>query len=235
MLGFARFRKPTKEGDVETPRTLSDAARCRRRCSFLQRSPHPRLDGGSVGPRGRADCRRRHIGGIVPPLSLAGKSVCNPCGSGKLINHGGPTMTTNKTYMRLLGAVRPVRCDSGYVSTINQFFQDVAHDSGMPTNVYAATRSTRASSTRRRSAATYTDTRPRSRPTAARRTAAARVCLSDAQLQTEINNVIASQGWTKNSTNMFFMFTPKNVESCDSRAAAPSRPTAPTTAPAAAG
>jgi hypothetical protein len=32
-----------------------------------------------------------------------------------------------------------------------------------------------------------------------------------AQLQTEINNVIASQGWVKNGTNMFFLFTAKSV------------------------
>lgn len=39
-------------------------------------------------------------------------------------------------------------------------------------------------------------------------------CLTDAQIQTEINNVIASKGWVKNGTNMFFMFTPQNVGSC---------------------
>src|SRR5712692_2939552 len=39
-------------------------------------------------------------------------------------------------------------------------------------------------------------------------------CLTDAQLQTEIDNVINAHGWTRNGTNMFFMFTPKNVGSC---------------------
>src|SRR5262249_28907593 len=40
------------------------------------------------------------------------------------------------------------------------------------------------------------------------------VCITDAQLLTEINNVIAAQGWTANSTTQFFMFLPQNAGSC---------------------
>src|SRR5581483_183848 len=40
------------------------------------------------------------------------------------------------------------------------------------------------------------------------------VCLTDAQIQNEVNSVIAAHGWVKNGTNMFFVFTPQNVGSC---------------------
>ena len=39
-------------------------------------------------------------------------------------------------------------------------------------------------------------------------------CLTDSQLQTEIKRVIAAQGWTIDSTNLFFIFTPANVGIC---------------------
>jgi hypothetical protein len=40
------------------------------------------------------------------------------------------------------------------------------------------------------------------------------VCLSDAQLQQEIANVANAQGWPRNPTTLFFIFTPKGVGSC---------------------
>ena len=39
-------------------------------------------------------------------------------------------------------------------------------------------------------------------------------CLSDAQIQAEIQKVIAANGWTPSPTTAFFMFTPKGVGSC---------------------
>jgi hypothetical protein len=151
-----------------------------------------------------------HIGGLVRPY--VGKGVCNPCGPSKLVYHGGPVMTTNKVYSIFWKPVGQVM-DAGYVSTINQFFQDVSADSGMPTNVYAAT--TQYSSIQYASTfgGTFTDTAsfPGNGCTPY---GGGTVCLSDAQLQAEINKVVSQQGWTKSPTNMFFIFTPKNVESC---------------------
>src|SRR5690349_15562950 len=56
------------------------------------------------------------IGGLVRPNS-GGKGVCNPCGNGKLVNHGGPTMTTNKVYSIFWNPPGQFM-DAGYVSTI---------------------------------------------------------------------------------------------------------------------
>src|SRR5215472_5742705 len=44
--------------------------------------------------------------------------------AGNLTSHGGPVMHQNTTYSIFWGSI-----DSGYQSTINRFFGDVAHDS----------------------------------------------------------------------------------------------------------
>src|SRR5205814_9811208 len=41
------------------------------------------------------------------------------------------------------------------------------------------------------------------------------ICLTDAQLQNEIKNVVNAQGWPKgDGTSMYFLFTPQDVNSC---------------------
>ena len=160
------------------------------------------------------------IGGLVPPNKVGnhevGPGVCNPCGSGKLINHGGPTMTTNKTYT-VFWLPSGQFMQSGYQSTVNQFFQDVSADSGMPTNIYAATTQYSGIQYASTYGGTVTDTAafPVNGCTPS---GGESVCLSDAQLQTELKKVIGQQGWTINGTNMFFIFTPRNVGSCDAGA-----------------
>src|SRR2546423_5964209 len=72
-----------------------------------------------------------HVGGVVPTIGAPQVQ-----GAGNLINHGGPTMTTNHVYA-IYWVPSGYSVASGYTSTINQFFGDVAHDSGMGSNVYA--------------------------------------------------------------------------------------------------
>src|SRR5579859_990953 len=78
-----------------------------------------------------------HIAGVVPTVHGPNDN-CPPsgCGAGNLINHGGPVMTTNKTYA-IYWVPGGYSIAPGYDTTINQFFTDVAHDSGMTTNVYS--------------------------------------------------------------------------------------------------
>jgi IPT/TIG domain len=146
------------------------------------------------------------IGGVVPTV---GHQVQ---GSGDLINHGGPVMTTNKTYAIYwvpVGSSMP----AGYQSTINQFFTDVAHDSGMSSNVYASDTqysSIQYSSTFAGSTVATTAFPSNGCPVYSGVTR----CLTDAQLQNEINTVIGSQGWVKNGTTQFFLFTPQSLGSC---------------------
>jgi len=40
------------------------------------------------------------------------------------------------------------------------------------------------------------------------------ICLTDAQLRTEITHAISVNGWTSSATHMFFIYTPRGVTSC---------------------
>jgi hypothetical protein len=147
-----------------------------------------------------------NIGGVVP---LVGRQVQ---GSGDLTFHGGPVMTTNKTYA-IYWVPSGFSMPSGYQSTINQFFGDVAHDNGMSSNVYAV--DTQYSSIQYNSTFGASAVDTNAFPTSGCPVySGVTRCLTDAQLQTEILNVISAQGWVKNGTNMFFMFTPQGVGSC---------------------
>jgi hypothetical protein len=162
------------------------------------------------GARAASPLLPARAGGFVPARGHASPAVQ---GSGDLIYHGGPVMTTNKTYS-IFWIPSGQSVSAQYVSTINQFFQDVAHDSGMSSNVYAS--DTQYSNILYKSAfgGTFTDTSVFPANGCSPYSGAS-VCLTDSQLQSEINKVIQQQGWVKNSTNMFFLFTPNNVESCD--------------------
>jgi hypothetical protein len=148
-----------------------------------------------------------HIAGVVPPI---GAQVS---GTGDLLYHGGPVMLTNKTYA-IYWVPQGYSVGSGYTSTINQYFGDVAHDSGMGTNVYAV--ATQYSSIQYNSAVggSVTDTNAFPSSGCPLYEGDITKCLTDAQIITEIDNVINARGWTRNATNMFFMFTPIGVGSC---------------------
>src|SRR2546421_7688485 len=60
-------------------------------------------------------------------------------GSGTLLNHGGATMTTNTTYAIYWNPSNwSQHLPTGYDTLVNQYFGDVAHDSGLTSNVYYA-------------------------------------------------------------------------------------------------
>jgi hypothetical protein len=156
---------------------------------------------------------KRTTGGFVPPVGHAGPGVQ---GSGDLINHGGPVMLTNTTYT-IFWIPSGQTVSAKYVSTINQYFQDVAHDSGLSSNVYASDTQYSGilySSTFAPATNSYTDTA--AFPTnGCNPYGGALKCLSDSQLQAEIDKVISLKSWVRNGTSQFFIFTPKEVESCD--------------------
>jgi hypothetical protein len=155
-----------------------------------------------------------HIAGVVPTIGHVGpQDQCNPpCGSGDLLYHGGPTMTTNNVYA-IFWVPGGYSVASGYQSTINQFFTDVAHDSGMGTNVYSV--ATQYSGIQYSSTFGGSVTDTNAFPTSGCLLYNGLTeCLTDAQIIAEIDNQINANGWTRNATNMFFMFTPNNVGSC---------------------
>jgi len=157
----------------------------------------------------------RHTGGYVP----AHGSVVSPYVSpNDLEYHGGPVMRINKTYA-IYWQPAGYSVSANYKTLIDRYFSDVAAASGANTNVYSVetqyydtTGPIAYSST---FGGSVTDTTPfpaNGYPSCG----GPSKCLSDAQLQSEIQSVISKQGWTRNLTTQFFLFTPNNVGSCDS-------------------
>jgi len=102
---------------------------------------------------------------------------------------------------------------SDYEATINQYFTDVAADSGLTTNVYSVL--TQYSNIEYDStfAGSYVEEHPF--PANGCNDGFDKYCVTDQQLQQEIANVIERKGWPKFSlTTLYFIFTPANVGVC---------------------
>jgi hypothetical protein len=153
-----------------------------------------------------------HVGGIVRPFGGPHKLGLVQ-GSGNLLFHGGPTMTTNKAYA-IYWIPAGYSVASGYTSTINQFFGDVAHDSGLTSNVYAVVTQYSGIQYGATFGGSVTDTNAYPANGCPLYASGISKCLTDAQIIGEIDKVINAQGWTRNGTNVFFMFTPHGVGSC---------------------
>ena len=152
--------------------------------------------------------------GMVPTLGSAYRATY---GYGQLRYHNGPVMHTNKVYAIYWQPSNwSAQMASGYSALIDRYFTDVAADSGKPTNVYwAATQYYDGAgyvsySSSFAGSVTVTDPLPAS----GCKDSATSVCLTDAQLQSEIKSVVSRNGWTANSSTEFFLFTAPGVGSC---------------------
>lgn len=136
-------------------------------------------------------------------------------GAGNLRNHGGPVEHTNKTYA-IYWVPAGYSMQSGYSSVINQYFTDVAADSGKQSNVYYTATQYSDSTGHIQYSSTfggsYTDTNPL--PASGCSDSDTAVCLTDAQVQAEIKKDVATAGWTAGPSTEFFLFTAKGIGSC---------------------
>jgi hypothetical protein len=142
--------------------------------------------------------------------------------------NGGPVMPSNTDYMVLWSPTGLGAYPAGYVSGLERYFKDLAHDSGGHQNVdstsaqyadltgaFALYKSTFGG------ALVVTDPYPASQcPVAAPVTA----CLTDAQLQTELEHIVAARHLSTDLTHEYFMLTPPHVEGCFSNQATASPP-----------
>jgi len=168
---------------------------------------------GLVGMSAGTARGHRVLGMDVPrQLHAAG----TPSGSGQLIYHGGPVMHANTTYA-IYWIPPGYTAQAGYSTLIDQYFTDVAADSGLTTNVnYTATQyHDGAGNVRYRSSfgGSYTDTAPL--PASRCTDSYTAVCLSAVQIRAEIQRTIAKTGWATGPSSAFFLFTAKGVGSCD--------------------
>src|SRR4051812_24494490 len=106
--------------------------------------------------------------------------------------------------------------DANYAFVINRYFQDVAAASGSTSNVYSVATQYYDSSGPVQYASSvggsYVDHDPL--PASGCSDGVDPSCLTDAQLQAEIQNVLTAKGWHGSLTNEFFLMTPVGVGSC---------------------
>jgi hypothetical protein len=124
-------------------------------------------------------------------------------------------MHTNQTYT-IFWVPPGYTVDANYTSLIDQFFLDVAADSGHPSNVYASDTQyydwSGYISYASRFGGSVVDINPF--PQSGCSDPYTSVCLTDAQIQQEIGTVIATQRWTPGPSAVFFMLTARGVGSC---------------------
>ena len=157
----------------------------------------------------------RDINGVVPRVDSVSNTASPFAGSGNLTYHNGPIMTTNKTYA-IYWIPPGYTVSANYQSLINQFFGDVAADSGKTTNVYwSDTQYYNTAKTHIQYKSTFggsaVDTK--ALPASGCTDSATKVCLSNTQLRNEINSVATAHGWARAGA-IFFMFTAKGIGSC---------------------
>jgi hypothetical protein len=163
-----------------------------------------------------------HMRGIVFARgSAAAHSQALSARTSNLTYHNGPVMHTNATYA-IYWIPSGYSVQSGYQSVINGYFSNVAAASGQSSNVYwAGTQYYDGSgnitySSSFKGAINDTDSFPASGCSDSDTS----VCLTDAQLQTEIAHVITANGLPTGLGTEYFLFTPKNVGSCSGTACA---------------
>ena len=132
--------------------------------------------------------------------------------------NGGPVMPSNTDYMVLWSPTGLSAYPAGYVSGLRTFFRDLAHDSGGHQNVDSVsaqyndlTGAFARYQTTFGGALVDTDPYPATEcPAAAPVTA----CLTDAQIQAELEHFVASRGLKTDLSHEYFLLTPPHVETC---------------------
>ena len=167
---------------------------------------------GAAEPTGPISSSAAAALGMIAPRNAAGR----PSGGGSNLSyHNGPVMRTNKVYL-IFWEPTGYSVSTNYDALITQYFTDVAADSGKTTNVYASTTQYKDSSGSIAYSSslggTWRDTS--ALPANGCTDTATSVCVSDAQIQAEIQKAMSVNGWTASPTTMFYVFTAKAIGSC---------------------
>ena len=169
------------------------------------RSHRPIL--GVVPTRARQRARARHRGARAADVQ-------------PLIWGGGPVMHANRVHA-IYWFPPGYTLAPSYRSVIDQYLSDVAHDSGSEGNVY----STDPQYTDSSANAAYSSTAatsivdPQPFPASGCSDPKTSACVSDSQIVSEVNRVVSTGGLPRGLGDIYFVFTPPNVGSCDSSGA----------------
>jgi hypothetical protein len=157
--------------------------------------------------------------GIVPVHN----GVVRGSGAGQLSYHGGSVQTgTHNTYAIYWNPGGQGTYSSGYQSTINGYFGDVAHDSGQSTNVYDSDTQyyqtvggTTTNITYSESfAGSAVDTDALSGSSCTSTAGGSLGCVTDAQMQQEVLNYLGAHNLPEGLGTEYFIFLAKGFSTC---------------------
>jgi hypothetical protein len=172
--------------------------------------------------------------GIVAPASQAiglarsaapAAALINNCSFGQtptecnLDYQGGTVMHSSKTFA-IYWVPSGFSVSTNYESLINRYLSDVATDSGRTTNVYSAATQFYDAAGPIDYSSTFggsyvdTDPFPPSGCDDSYHGHKDAVCLTDQQIQDELQTVLSAKSWHGGASTMFFVMTPNGVGSC---------------------
>jgi PKD domain len=142
--------------------------------------------------------------------------------------NGGPVMPSNTNYMVLWSPGGLSAYPAGYMSGLKTYFKDLAHDSGGHQNVDSVSAQYQdLTGAFARYKTTFggalVDTHPYP-PTECPAAAPVTACLTDPQIQAELERFVASRGLKTDLSHEYFLLPPPHVETCfsgDSTASPP--------------
>jgi chitodextrinase len=182
-----------------------------------------------IGGRGYGVTLRRGanpagLPGTVPGSRLRGSVTPfdePPFGGGPLEYHGGPVMHSNATHVIYWDPEEEFTATTKAV--VNGFFTDVAHDSGLPGNVFGVDGQYTDHTGHAAYAATFagpltdSDKYPPSEctvPTEVDKGPPYTHCLTDAQLRSELSAFIKEEALPRGSSQLYFLLLPHKVVTC---------------------
>ncbi len=151
--------------------------------------------------------------GVATTRDAAGAQAA---ATGNMTWHGGPVMHSSDVYS-IYWAPTGYSYQAGYGDSIDAYFRDVAADSGKPSNVYGVDPQYGDGAGPARYAAAFTrsltDTNafPADGCTDA---PYASVCLTDAQIQAELQSFVSANALPTGMSTAYFVFFPIGVGSC---------------------
>jgi PKD domain len=175
-----------------------------------------------------APAQASKIGGVVPDVPTGAHARPPALARAASLDYGGGfVLHDNRTHLIFWQpSGTGLAFDPGYISLTETFLAQVAADSHKPTNVYALSGQYRDTTGPAAYASTYggavldTDplpangcTEPPGPPPAGSGPGWA-VCLSDAQLEAEIDHVVASRHLPAAGNDIYFLLTPNGFGSC---------------------
>jgi hypothetical protein len=171
-----------------------------------------------AAPR-RSSARHVAIGGALVPRPRRASASAWATGKPNLTYHGGDVMRANTTHA-IYWVPNGKTMSAAYQANIDQYFTDVATDSGATSNVYSVetqyydTHGAIAYDQAFGGSIVVHKSFPRNGCT---RYGGMGVCLTDKQIAVEVANVVTAQGWPTDAEQAYFLYLPKNVGTCIDR------------------